>query len=368
MSNVSLSSMTIQNNLGSGIRGTTVTGFSLTGSTVSGNGDDAAADEAGIRFDGLLGTASISSTTVSGSVKDNIRIVNSSGTLTSLAITGSTISSNNATTGNDGLTLEANTSANMTVSVTNTNFHDNRARGIKATTNGAGNLDLTVNGGAYTTNTIHVDLADNSTGALTFDVLNTTMSTSHTADGSPINVFQGTGSTSGNMVGTISGNTITNNDSLSGPGISALATGTGQMVVKISGNDVSHVANLGISAIASQGSSHLDATVINNTVTLTGADAAHGITVESGSSLSTDTNAVCAVITGNNSSTTGASQFGIRVRNRQTRTTFSLPGYGGSATNDAAVASFLAAANTASTSASHGTSAGFAGGAACLIP
>ncbi len=110
------------------------------------------------------------------------------------------------------------------------------------------------------------------------------------------------------MVGTISGNTITNNDSLSGPGISALATGTGQMVVKISGNNVSHVDNLGISAIASQGSSHLDATVINNTVTLTGADAA-----QAGSPWSpappcppTPTRSAPS-ITGNNSSTTGAS-------------------------------------------------------------
>ena len=169
VTSVSLSGMTIKNNLGSGIKGVGCRRFSITGSAVTGNGDDAAADEAGIRFDGLTGAAVISSTEVSGSVKDNVRIINSSGSLTSLTMTGDTIKDNSATTGNDGLTLEANGNATMTISVSGGTFSGNRSRGIKATTNGAGHLDLTVANGTY--NERHpLDIADNSTGGLTFNV------------------------------------------------------------------------------------------------------------------------------------------------------------------------------------------------------
>ena len=126
---------------------------------------------------------------------------------------------------------------------------------------------------------------------------------------------------------------------------------------------------MGISAIASQGSSQLEATITGNTVTLASSGAINDIFVASGSSLTTDTNAVCASISGNTATTASSSgDTALRVRNRQAGTTFRLPGFGGPGSSDAAVVTFLSGANGgASASATH--SADFtAGGAACQTP
>jgi hypothetical protein len=126
------------------------------------------------------------------------------------------------------------------------------------------------------------------------------------------------------------------------------------------------VANRGIEVIARDGSNTLNATITNNVVTLTDPLSADGIRVDAGS-ISSDTTTICADITGN-TSTTIAGVFGIRVRQRFVGTTFRLEDYAGSATDDAAVASFLSANNNgATTSADHG-GAGFLTIADCPTP
>ena len=127
--NISLSSMSITANLGSGIGGDDVTDFSLIGSSVTGNADTATGVEAGIRFDDLLGTCAITSTTVSGSSEDNVRITPTSGVL-NLSITNSTIGPNSATTGGNGVSLIGNGSATVTTTVTGTTFTGNRGTGF----------------------------------------------------------------------------------------------------------------------------------------------------------------------------------------------------------------------------------------------
>ena len=115
-SSVSLSFMNVINNLGNGIRGNNVTGFTLASSTVDNNDFDnngAAADEAGLHFTNLLGTASITSTTVSNHPEDNARILNSSGTLSQLTITSSTFrDTDTVSPGNNGLLIQGDGSAN----------------------------------------------------------------------------------------------------------------------------------------------------------------------------------------------------------------------------------------------------------------
>ncbi|HEX8618628.1 MAG TPA: Ig-like domain-containing protein, partial [Thermoanaerobaculia bacterium] len=122
VTNAAVSTVTIANNLGNGITGTNVNGFTLGSSTVTGNGDDAAADEAGIRFDNLTGSAAISNTTISGSIEDNVRVVNTGGVLDRITFTNVTVGANAAATGNDGVFLQASNSATFKVTVQNSTF------------------------------------------------------------------------------------------------------------------------------------------------------------------------------------------------------------------------------------------------------
>ena len=379
--NISLTRMLIKNNLGDGIYGSNVTGFSLISSSVDNNADDAATDEAGLKFDNLLGTSSIINSTVANSLEDNARIFNTSGTLTSLTIAGSTFRDTEAISpGNNGLILQADGSANMTATITNSAFLRNRSNGLQVINNtSTGLMDVTIgsgstnSGGTFADNNIGVNIGHNSTGTLKFDIINGVFhAPTRVGTGSPININMGTQARN-MMSGTISGNRITNNNSTAGPGIRVISNGNDTvppaqniLAVVISGNHISQVANRGIDMLARDGNNSIEATITGNTITLTDPSSADGIRVDSGA-LTADTTKICADITGN-TSTTVAGLNGIRVRQRFLNTTFRLPGYAGNPLDDAAVAAFLSANNNGAVSlADHGGS-GFGGGAACTPP
>ena len=75
------------------------------------NGNNAAADEGSVSFSELTGSASVSSTNISGGFEDNFRVVNTSGTLNRITFTSVTIGANSTADGNDGIFLEALTGA-----------------------------------------------------------------------------------------------------------------------------------------------------------------------------------------------------------------------------------------------------------------
>ena len=107
---ISLTRMLIQNGGDDGIRGTTVTGFTLANSTVQNNGDQIGTGNTGdngIDFINLLGTASISSSVITGSFHNNVIIRNTTGTLSGLTVTGTNINNNDSTTDGDGFLFEA---------------------------------------------------------------------------------------------------------------------------------------------------------------------------------------------------------------------------------------------------------------------
>lgn len=368
--NVELSSVVIQNNAGSGIRGTNVDGFTLNGSSVLSNGDNAAADEAGIRFDNLSGTSAIDGSTVAGSVEDNARIANTSGAL-SLSVNGSTFRDNaTIVTGQEGLRLLAGGNAQMTVNVSASHFLRNRITGLSATTSGAGVLDVTVTGGSLQTNNTGINLVHGSSGALTFDVLNIPVITGQAS--APINMNRlATASAGSSFAGTVSGNTIgavgvTNSGATAGPGIRAVSNGVGgSLMVAITGNTIREVNSRGIDVLARDGSSTINATITGNNIALTSPGALEGIRVDAGA-LTTDAVKVCAAISGNTATTPFTNA--IRVRQRFTLSTFNLAGYAGAPTNNAAVAAFLASTNTAAPVAADNGGPGFTGVASCPTP
>ena len=180
------------------------------------------------------------------------------------------------------------------------------------------------------------------------------------------------------MSGSITNNVITNANSGTGPGIRVNTNGTDAdgsnvLTILVSNNNISQIGNRGIEMIARDGNSTLNATVTNNTVTLTDPLAADAIRIDAGTT-SADLTKVCLAISGN-TATTIAGSNGIRIRNRFAGTTFRIPGYGGAATDpdgthDAVIA-YLSSINPATPeiTADHAVgNSGFTAGSPCATP
>ena len=93
---ITLRRMTISGtNQNFGIRGITVSNFTMEYSTVTGtNGTNTGIDEGSVNFDNLLGSAAITSCSIDGGLEDNLNVVNTSGSLNRLTVSGSTFGFN----------------------------------------------------------------------------------------------------------------------------------------------------------------------------------------------------------------------------------------------------------------------------------
>jgi VCBS repeat-containing protein len=382
---VELNHMQLNNFQNFGIRGFDVNGFTLANSVVNAtsgtNGNNAASDEGSISFraadsahNGLIGTVNITNSTIANGLEDNFNVFNNSGSL-NITVSGSTFRDTSAgSPGNDGLLLESDNTANIIGLITNSSFLRNFANGVQVISNGSGNVDVDVgqagvanSGGTFTDNFVGTNFDQNGSGTFNFNVLNAAFTTANYAAlfgaggaGSQINVNRGGGASvvsRGLFTGNIDNNTINNADSGTGPGISVsvngTATGSNTTTVKIDSNNISHVANYGILVADGDGNGIVNATITNNTVSTTTAAALEAIRVNGGITSSqagapgTPDNGVLNFdIHGNTvSSDPSAGVSDIRVRQRFNFTD-KIEGYGGSATDDAAVAAYLASLNT----------------------
>ena len=373
---VSLSWMRIQNSGDDGIGGATVGGLTLANSSVTNNGN--ASGDNGIEIANLTGTSAISSSTVSGSADNNVTISNTVGSMT-MNVTNSTFS-NTSGSGNDGFFFQAAGAANMTVSVTGSTFTNNRGDHFQAatTTTATGNVNVT-----FSNNTL-TGAAGNLGAGVTIStagssVTNYTISNNNiqNAVSSAITVNLVSSTSAARLAGTISTNTIgtptlTDSGSLQGDGINVVSNGAGISTVRISGNLIRQYSNLaGIDLAQRSGNGSLFATITGNTVSDPGTFASNGILVQAGAG-GTDSGTVCANVTGNSITGSGASG-GTDFRFRQRiLTTFRVPGYAGANNDNAAVVAFVSGNNGgASGSATNnvaGGGAGFVGGSACPLP
>jgi hypothetical protein len=142
--------------------------------------------------------------------------------------------------------------------------------------------------------------------------------------------------------------------------------GSATLTSLVDANTISQVANRGIEVIARDGSNRINATISNNSVTLNNALSGDAIRVDAGA-VGTDTTTICADIRGN-TATTAAGLFGIRVRQRFAGTTFILEDYAGAPTDDAAVQTFLSTTNNGATTSADHAGAGFTSIADCPNP
>jgi hypothetical protein len=391
--NVFLSSVEIRDNAGSGIRGTSVTGFTLDGgSLIRNNGDDAAANEAGVRFEELHGTASISQSTVIGSVQDNVRIVNTAGTL-SLSVAGSTFGANATATGRDGLLVDAAGVAVVTVSVQSSQFTGARSNPFRLRLGGSAQGNLSLAGNTFVN--AHPAILPGAGGVVVESASGSptvayaiTGNTFRGAVGSALVVQEGAGS--GTFSGTVSGNAVgvagvPNSGSIQGSGIGLFSTGSGSHTVAVRDNRIRQYNNQGVllqigdNSVGGNGALH--ATVTGNLVTEPGTAPTikNGIHLNAGLTAG-DNPQVCLdmggafplanSITGSGSGGAAGTDFRLRQR---FLTTVRLPGYAGANSDNLAVTTFEQARNGGTPTglvqnAVSTGGGGFVGGAACAQP
>jgi VCBS repeat-containing protein len=395
---VSFTRMYIHDVSNYGIRGTSVNGFTLDNSVVSGvNGTNVASpfNDSSLLFIGLTGTSSISNNAITGGFFRNIHIDNSSGTL-NLTVNNNSIHHTGAAQGDDGLFIEADTAANMTLNVTNNTFAAHGGDHFNLSLLNSPTVDLNFTGNLWSGgHAIGLGqglfiLGATFNGTFTYDILNNgTVGSPLVGNNSGGAIHVNKGSGTGAFSGTISGNVIGNpavngSGSLNASGIDVEAHGAGgSHTTVISNNLVRQFHNDGILILAGEGSAALNATVTGNTVSNPDASIAslHGIHFNIGT-LPTDNMTACLDVKNNTLTNAGADGTGgtpanggvdLRIRQRQL-TTVRLPGYAGANNDNAAVQNFLSVTNSnalttiAASNTVAGGGGGYIGGAACAQP
>jgi uncharacterized repeat protein (TIGR01451 family) len=412
---VSLTRVRVDGHTNFGVKGTNVAGFKLDAAYLHNNGDDTSGEgEGNVYLTGLTGGAGLNSITNSfldlGAYR-NLYLLNTSGVLDRLTVSGTTIG-NDGTNGSDGIFVQADNSANVGVPVTlkvtvqNGRFLGSRGDGTQMSVRGTSTADMTFTGNRMTNN--HPNQVSGSTAVIitsagassatynptvTYNISNNVINNNspNNASGPAIAVGKGGVSADASFVGTISGNQIgtagvANSGSAQGSGIVVDIVGGGVHNSTITNNVIRQFTNNGILAqaggkTAGGGTGNLILDIRGNTVAEPSANSValsfptNGIRVVAGTNTGDDHNN-CVTIGGTspgdkNTLTGSGSNGGFDVRLFQRfLTILAVPGYAGLNNDNAAMNSFLTARNTLSTiSATNNTGAGGPGySGTCTAP
>jgi Bacterial Ig domain/Bacterial cadherin-like domain/Cadherin-like len=385
---VSIAYMQLNDLTDFGIRGSSVVNFTMNNTVISGaNGDNAGADEGSMRFTELTGTASISNSSISGSVETNVAVVNTTGTLNRLTVSGTTFGANNTATGDDGLYVETQGTAVINATVQTSFFTSARGDLAQFTQGSSGSMDVVVQSTAFSDNHPSIVsggggvIVGGTNGSMTFNVNGNTFRDS---TGTALAVSCGNAGQS--CVGRFENNQVglvgtANSGSSGGSGIAVVSSGGGTMTALVNNNQIRQYNNHGILLQAGQtlgNPTSFNVTVTNNTVSNPGTINTdfNGIHLNNGT-VPGENFTSCVDIRSNTISGAGKGTIppnngDYRLRQRQS-TTVRLPGYGGANNNDAAVVTFVSGnQTTVSTGASSNTvgsgGGGFVGGASCVTP
>lgn len=276
--NVSLNWMNFSGHANHAVRGVDVSNVTLTRVRITGtNGTNVGSDEGSVSFNNLTGSASITASYIEGGAEDNVRVVNTSGTLNRLVMTSDTIG-HNGTSGNAGVLLNGFQTAVVNATVQNSRFTGSRANNIAYVMNENSSGDVIISTNTLTNNhpnklgsDFGIYVAHASSGAVTYSVASNSV---NNAGGAAIEVDRGAGGT-GTMTGTINANTVgtagvANSGSFAGSGIFVALVGAGSTAthnVTISNNTIRQFTNYGIEMLNSgTGNGYLNATVTGNNI------------------------------------------------------------------------------------------------------
>jgi hypothetical protein len=378
-------SLSLSDNDGWAIRGTTVDGFSLDASTVAGvNGTNDGLDEGSISFDGLTGTSGITNSAVSGGLEDNIDVDTSRGAL-ALTLDTNDIGANSAALGGNGVLVYARQTASATTTVDNTQFRSSREDLFQHVVTDTATSDITFTGntlanGQATKVSGNAGAIFQTSGSgaganLTYRI------TGNRVSGGDNGIFVQKGVGVASVRGRIVNNQVgiagvADSGALAGSGITVESRGQGTHISRIDGNTVRQYRQDGISTVngedgvADTGVVNVQLTVVDNTVTEPAiARTLTGFRNEQADPVATVDE--CLDLSGN--VVTGAGPFGsdLRILFDFPQNTIRLPGYAGGSADTAAVTAYFNGRNTSSrTVVGHpGSGPGYVnGGAGCTQP
>ena len=400
ITNATLTNVDITGGAEQGINGNNVSAFNLVNSTVTNVGN--AADEDNIHFFNMSGTSAITGTTLThtaGGGDDNLNLQTTSGTL-NLTISGSSAV---GAPGGAGIQLGSGFLFGIRGTTNATITFNNSAGAVSSTNNFSGGLVADVFDSAtmvlkvsnFTSSgnndQLSVSAGDNSNVDL--EVTNSTLSSVATGDFVVISLL-GSAFDNGFTFDTrIQNNTITVANGLPADGIIAFNAGGGFMNMAITGNTFDYSGSQRAIAIqgGQDGAAKINATVTGNNIDVKLDGANNAVTAifaqVSVASPSGDNSEMCADIGGTTAllrntvthSLGGANMAAGDIRLRQRFDSIvRLPGYGGGASDEAAVVAYLAGRNTLvnvpTATSTNGIDAGEAGaqgmvgGAACTQP
>jgi hypothetical protein len=379
-----LDRMVINGSAEQGINGNTVTDFSLTNSSLESTGN--AFGEDGLHFYNMLGTNTITNTSIVTSGNDNMNVQNASG-VSSITVTGGRF--NGGVLGS-GLRFGPRVTNSTTITISGVTSDNNFSGGVVADGINSANMTLEVSGSTITNNDDAI-LVSGASGDVRFDI-HDNLSFAGTNLGR-INVLKAPFSVGGTLQGKLRNNPIVVADGQATDGIAVSNAGGGALNIAITDNTIAYRGTQ--RAISLQGGQEaaatLNATVTGNAIDMqldgTG-NAVTGILAQvSLTSPGGDNSQMCVDIGGGtvalrntftHSLGGGQNMPGgdVRVRQRFV-STVGLPGYAGTNSDNAAVAAYLASRNTLVNSPTATATnevgitvgaVGFLGGAACAQP
>ena len=411
---ITLRRMTINGtNQNHGIRGIGVSNFTLEYSTVNGtNGTSTGLDEGSVNFDNLTGSAAMTNCLIEGGLEDNLNVVNTSGSLNRLTVSGSTFGFNNTTNGNNNILIESqNAGTTLNFTLKSSLIKGARADWINVSNNSSSTGDTVIGGPLVADGNTFDNLGANhnagsaaggnrvvfgGVGSSTVDIRNNTMKGSL---GEAIRVRStATGALTGTVNARVRDNVIgvqatANSGSSEGSGIFAFGDGGSDMTIAITNNQVFQYNNHGIRLLFGDeinNGSNFAVTITGNLVKSPGNINTdfNGINLNNGSVGATDDFTSCIDIggagalkndiTGSGSGSIPPNNANLRLQQRF-NTSVLLPGYAGPAKDAgdgevAEVDTYLTGRNTLTTvfaNNSAGAVGGYfnsPGGGACAQP
>lgn len=351
---VSLSNVTVTGGTQIGINGNSVTNLAMSSVTVQNAGNEVSED--GVQLVNLLGTCSVAGSTFISNFHRQLEVQNASGTLTSLAITGSTFDRGSyVSTSAQGILIAGHGTAAMTASVKGSTLQRNFGSGFFGQSIDTANLSLTVgdvsvpaNGNTFTDNSLTSQiLADNaSSNVATVDRNTATVSATVTSGATPV-TFRKSSPSTGNLTGSFANNTIGSGAPQSGNncagcnGLSITNEGmAGTLNLSVTGNTIQHVNQRGMEVIL-QASAPTNVVVTGNTIQSPDSTVGQAIFGQSGNDPG-DLGTLCMDVTGNVIGglwDTGIVPTGRNIRLRQSpsggNTPFRLRNIAGTTATDA---------------------------------
>jgi hypothetical protein len=309
-SGVSLDRMQLNDFSNYGIFGSSVTGFSLTNSNISGaNGNNNAGgvEETSIRFNNLFTsggfpTAQINNNSIGGGATENIRVMQTSGTLNRLQVNNNTFGLISAAIGNDNFHMEGTGSTTANVTLTGNTFAGTRGDFIETIANTNAIMDTVVRTNKFTNGQAiipgggtSVSVRGDSLGTaatVTFDISCNRLVGGYDTVGMFVAKGNGSGTFSGAIVNNVLGAATAGSNA---DGMFVRAAGTNTMSVLIQNNVITGYTSAGLHLQNNDGSSTMNATIFGNSVTPGAGFPFSGLFLDNGAT-ATDTNQMNVVV------------------------------------------------------------------------